>query len=156
MEVKGNWKRSTNVKVTAYDLEGNVKDVQEFHNLITTVGLGMIIDFLGGDISDGEIKYMGVGDDNTAPALADTTLGNETFRKAMTAQTQPTVTSLLSTVYVSPSEAVGTIEELGWFAGAAAGAGADSGIMVSRVLYSRTKTALESLQIERSDTITEG
>ena len=137
-----NWKWRTNVKVTVLDLDGNVKDIQEFHNLITTVGLGMIIDMLDGAVVDGEIKYMAVGSDNTAPALADTTLGTETFRKAMTTQTQPTVSSLLSVVYVAPAEAVGAIEELGWFAGAAAGAGADSGIMVSRVLYSRNKTAL--------------
>ena len=149
------WKWTTNVKVTVFDLDGNIKDIQEFHNLITTVGLGMVIDMLDGAVADGEIKYMAVGSDNTAPALADMTLGTEAFRKIMTTQTQPTASSLLSTVYVSPSEAVGVIEELGWFAGAAAGAGADSGIMVSRVLYSRNKTALESIQVERTDTIAE-
>ena len=55
--------------------------------------------------------------------------------------------------YITPAEAVGAIEELGWFAGAAAGAGAGTGIMISRVLYSRVKTNLESLQIERLDTL---
>ena len=155
MKTKAVWKRVTNIKVTAYDLEGNIKDVTEIHNLITTVGLGMLIDLMDGGIADGEIKYMGVGSDNTAPALADTTLGTETFRKAMTTQTQPTATSLLSTVYVSPSEAVGVIEEIGWFAGVGAGAGADTGIMIARVLYSRVKTTLESLQIERTDSIAE-
>ena len=153
--MKSNWKWTTNVKITARDLKGKILDVQEFKNIITTVGLGMVIDLLDGGIADGEIKYMAVGSDNTAPALADTTLGTETFRKIMTTQTQPTVTSLLSTVYVAPGEAVGAIEELGWFAGAAAGAGADSGIMVSHILYSRTKTALESIQVERTDTIAE-
>ena len=151
------WMWKTNIKITAYDLEGNVKDVQEFHNLITTVGLGMMIDFLWGAIADGEIKDMAVGDDNTAPTLADTTLGNETDRWVMTTQAEATTTSLLSMVYVAPDEAVGAIEEIGWFAGAGCdGVGPDTGIMVSRVLYSRVKTALESLQIERTDTIVEG
>ncbi|MCK5236281.1 MAG: hypothetical protein KAR06_04770 [Deltaproteobacteria bacterium] len=154
--MKSNWRLKTNVKVTVRDLEGRITDVQEFHNLITTVGLGMIIDFLWGDVADGEIKYMALGDDNTAPALGDTTLGNETFRKAMTTQAEGSVTSLVSTVYVAPAENTVQIEEIGWFAGAAAGAGADSGIMVSRILYSRLKTALESLQIERTDTVVEG
>jgi len=153
--LKGNWKLITNVKITAFDLDGNVKDVQEFHNLITTVGLGMLIDMLDGTVADGEIKYVAIGSNNTAPALTDTTLGTETFRKIMTTQTQPTATSLLSTCYIVPSEAVAANEELGWFAGAAAGAGANTGIMVSRVLYSRNKTALESLQVERTDTIVE-
>jgi len=154
--MNSNWKLITNVKVTVRDLNGNITDAQEFHNLITTVGLGMMIDFLDGGIANGEITYMAVGSDNTAPALGDTILGAETFRKIMTTQTQPTVTSLLSTVYISPGEAVGAIEELGWFAGAGAGAGADTGIMISRILYSRNKTALESIQVERTDTIAEG
>lgn len=154
--MNANWKLKTNVKITVRNLEGQIIDVQEFKNLITTVGKGMFIDFLWGDVSDGEIKYMALGDDNTAPALSDTTLGNETFRKVMTTQAEASVTSLLSVVYVSPSENAVQIEEIAWFAGAAAGAGADSGIMVSRILYSRLKTTLESLQIERLDTIVEG
>ncbi len=156
MKISGNRKWVTNVKVTTFDLDGNVKDVQEFHNLITTVGLGMLIDVLWGSVADGEIKDMAVGDDNTAPTLADTTLGNETDRWTMTTQAEITVTSLLSTVYIAPSEAVGVIEEIGWFAGAGAdGVGPDTGIMVSRVLYSRIKTAVESLQVERTDTLVE-
>ena len=150
-----NWGKRTNVRVTAFDLDGNIKDVQEFCNLLTTVGKAMVIDLLDGSIADGEIKYMAVGSDSTAPAITDTTLVAETFRKVMTTQTQPTTITLLSVVYIAPAEAVGAIEEIGWFAGAAAGAGADSGIMVSRVLYSRNKTALESLQVERTDSISE-
>lgn len=154
--MEANWKWITNVKVTAFDLEGNVKDIQEFHNLITTVGLGMVIDFLWGALGDGEIKDMAVGDDATAPALTDTTLGNETDRWTMTTQAEASTTSLLSVVYIPPADAVGQIEEIGWFAGAGAdGIGPDTGIMVSRVLYSRNKTALESLQIERLDTLVE-
>jgi len=154
--LKSNWKWTTNVKITALDLDGNVKDVTEFHNLITTVGLGMVIDFLWGALGDGEIKDMAVGDDSTAPALTDTTLGNETDRWTMTSQAEASTTSLLSIVYIPPADAVGAIEEIGWFAGAGCdGVGPDTGIMVSRVLYSRNKTALESLQIERTDTMVE-
>ena len=151
-----NYKWHTNVKVTIFDLDGNIIDVQEFHNLITTVGLGMIIDLLDGGIDDGEIKYMALGSNAAAPALANTQLGTETFRKAMTTQTQPTTTSLLSTVYVAPDENAVQIEEIGWFAGLGATAAADSGILVSRVLYSRLKTVLESILVERTDTIVEG
>ena len=154
--MQSNYKWHTNVKVTVFDLDGNIKDVQEFHNLITTVGLGMFIDMLNGSIADGEIHYMGVGSDNTAPALTDTTLGTETFRKVYTTQAEVTTISLKTTVYIDPSEAIGAIEEIGWFAGAGDLSGADSGIMVSRVLYSRNKTALESMQVERTDSIAEG
>lgn len=149
------WKWTTNIKVTAFDLEGKVKDVQEFHNEIHNVGFNMFRDFLDGNISDGEVKRLAIGTNDTAIDVTDTQLGTETFRKAMTTQVTGATGILVSTVYVSPSEAVVAIEELGWFAGTAAGAGVNSGIMVSRVLYSRNKTALESLQIERTDTITE-
>lgn len=149
------WEWKSNVRITVRDLDGNILDVQEFKNLITTVGLGMVVDLLDGDISDGEIKYTAVGSGTTAPALGDTTLDTETFRKATTSTTQPSVSSLRYVVYIAPDEAIGAIEEIGWFAGAAAGAGADSGIMISRVLYSRTKTNLESIQVERLDTFAE-
>lgn len=150
------WKPSFNARVTVRNLEGDIIDVKEFKNLITTVGLNMVRDGFYGDVVDFEIKYLAVGDDDTAPALADTTLGNEVFRKATTSHSKPADAQHKHTVYIAPAEAVGVIEELGWFAGAAAGAGADSGIMISRILYSRTKTALESIQVERTDTIAEG
>lgn len=150
-----NWKMNTNIKITVRGLNGAVLEVKEFHNLITTVGLNMHRDFLEGLISDGEIKYMAVGNDSTAPALAQTTLVNETFRKAITSFSEPADAQLKTTVYIAPTEAIGQIEEIGWFAGVDAGAGADSGIMVSRVLYSRNKTAIESIQVERTDTIAE-
>jgi len=151
-----NYKWHTNVKVTVFDLDGNIIDVQEFHNLITTVGLGMVVDFLDGGIADGEIKRMALGSNAAAPALTDTQLGTETFRKAMTTQTQPTTTSLLSTVYIAPDENAVQIEEIGWFAGVNADDTPNNGIMVSRVLYSRLKTTLESILVERTDTIVEG
>ncbi len=148
-------RRESNVVVTARDLQGQITDVTRLHNLLTTAGLNMERNGLYGDVSDLEVKYMGIGDDSTTPALADTTLGNETFRKARTSQSKPADGAVLYTQYVAPAEAVGAIEEMGWFAGAAAGAGADTGIMIARVLYTRTKTNLESLQIERTDTFAE-
>ncbi len=149
------WRIHSNVKVTARDLQGNIIDEREMKNLLTTVGLNMIRNGLYGDVGDFEVKYMAIGSDSTAPTLADTTLGTETFRKARTSQSKPANGAVKYVQYILPAEAVGAIEELGWFAGAAAGAGADSGIMIARVLYSRTKTNLESLQIERTDTFAE-
>jgi len=148
------WK--TNVKITVKDLQGTILEVKEILNLIPTVGLGMVIDFFQGTVVDGEIKYTAVGSDATAPALAQTTLVTETFRKAITSMAELSAVSLQTITYIAPAEAVGAIEEIGWFAGAGAGAGADTGIIVSRILYSRNKTALESIQVDRTDTIAEG
>ena len=149
------WEIKTNIKVTAFDLNGEIKDVTEFKNAVMNVGFNMVRDFFKGDVADGEIKYLAVGTSNAAIDVTDTTLTTEIFRKVMTTQTSGATGVLVSLVYIAPAEAVAAIEELGWFAGAAAGAAADSGIMLSRVLYTRNKTALESLQVQRTDTVTE-
>ena len=217
--MKTNWKWITNIKITAFDFDGNIKDVQEFKNLITTVGLNMSRDFLYGasklgtadatqanklhdadggftatdvgkllynstdgtctiisgfvdagelDLTDdimvdteaytiypaGDgIVYMAYGSGTTAPAVGQTTLVTETARLALTTKVKGGTGVVTSTVYLGPAVAVAppNIEELGWFSGSTAGAGAGTGIMISRVLYSRTKTSIESLQIERVD-----
>jgi len=151
------WTFESNVTVTVFNLEGKIIDRQTFKNLITTVGLNMMRDGLygPGGAQNLEIKYLAIGSDNTAPALADIALGNETFRKARTSQSKPAAGQQTYVQYIDPTEAIGAIEELGWFAGAAATAVFNTGILVSHVLYSRNKTALESLQIERTDTFTE-
>jgi len=155
VQIKSNWKWTTNVTITVRDLTGKVIDVKRYHNIVTTVGLAMIIDAFQGTVTDCEIKYIAVGDDNTTPVIGDTTLVSETFRKATTSFSEASSTSLETVCYIAPDEAVGQIEEIGWFAGTDAGAGADSGIMISRVLYSHDKSALESIQVERTDTIAE-
>ena len=156
MKSKSTFILRTNIKVTAFNLEGKVLDVQEFHNLIMSVGKNMFRDALKGAVTDLQIKRLGIGGTNTAPAVEQTKLVSEFFRKAITSQTNGATGILISTTYIAPYEANDPqIEELGWFAGAAATDTTDSGIMISRVLYSRDKTELESLQIERTDTISE-
>ncbi len=146
----------SNVRITVRSVTGQVLDVREYHNLIVNVGLNMLRDVLAGDVSDGEIKYIALGSDNTPPAVTDTLLGTETFRKAVTSSSKPAVGQWKSVYYIAPAEAGGVIEEMGWFAGAAAGGGADTGILVARVLYSRVKTKLESINVERLDRFEEG
>lgn len=156
LKARANRRWTFNVKITAFDLDGNIKDVIEYKNLIPTVGLGLQIDAWQGLVADIEIKDMALGNDNTPPVLADTTLGNEIYRMALTSQAEVTPTSLRSIAIVPAADAVGLIEEVAWFAGAGAdGVGPDTGVMISRVLYNRTKTNLESLQIERTDTMAE-
>lgn len=156
MESNIKWKR--NVKVTVFDLDGNIVDVQEIKNLLTTVGLNMVRDALHdvGDVADCEIKYVEVGTGATAPALTDVALDTYSFRKIMTSTSKPADGQTKCICYIAPAEAVVAIEEIGWWAGTDCAAGEATGILISRVLYSRNKTALESIQIERTDTIAEG
>ncbi|MBA7639679.1 hypothetical protein ES703_47339 [subsurface metagenome] len=216
------WEWTSNVKITAFDLDGNVKDIQEFKNLITTEAKNMVRDFLhgktgikdapgaskvhdadGGFIADdvgkvlynitvpactiisnyvdateldltddilgnGEsyeilpsargIYYIELGNDDGSVLALDvgnTALGGYRFRKIRTARSKPADGQLLTTWYIAPDEMHGQIEEIGWWAGSLAAAGEHTGILVSRVFYDRLKTEEESLQIERTDQITE-
>lgn len=87
------------------------------------------------------------------PAAADTALHNETFRKSVSAQSAPGTGQGLTTLYISPQDANSVIAELAWFAGAAAGPTAGSGVMIARTLYNHQHTNLESIQVARVDTI---
>ncbi len=148
-------KIKSNVRVTIRDLDGNITRQIEKHNLITSVGKNMIRDLLRGTIGDGEIKYVALGTDSTPPVVADTTLGTEIFRKVIFNSFIGGPGELITIWVIAPAEAIGAIEEVGFFAGAGAGAGVDTGIMIARVLWSHNKTALESVQIDRYDTISE-
>jgi hypothetical protein len=150
-------KIATNVRVEVFDLEGKTIRCDEFKNLYTTLGINLLRDALAGTLTapnDGAIRYLAVGEANTAPNAADTRLSNETFRKAITASHRSDG-QLETITYLAPSEAVGQIEELGWFCGPSAVAARDSGTILARVLYSRLKTNLESIKVTRTDTIAE-
>ena len=140
------------MRVTVFRADGSAH-TEEFDNLITGVGLNLLRDVLSGVATDGQIKYMAWGNNATAPASGNTTLGNELGRKAITSRDPGSAGVLTTITYLAPYDAVGGIEELGWFAGPAATSAAGSGIMVARVLYSKTKTDLESIQVDRVDTI---
>jgi hypothetical protein len=134
--------------------DGVEVDRQEIENQIKTIGLNLIRDALNG--ADAEIKYLAWGSDSTANAIGQTTLVAEFGRKAITSQAAGGTGVLTTNCYIAPYEGVGTtIEEIGWFAGSAATAVADSGVMVARILYSRAKTQLESILSVRTDTFTD-
>ena len=125
-------------------------------NLITDDGLNMFRDALKGTVTDCKIKYVGLGNDPTAPANNQTTLVAEQFRKVVTSQNPDPVTAgkLYTEVYIADVEANGfKCEEIGWFAGANASTTKDTGIMIARVLYSRQKSSTESWTIRRTDTM---
>ena len=140
------------VKVKALDADGNVLQEDTINNLITTAGKNLLAKALR-ESTDCEIKYIAIGSSNTAPSTSDSQLGSETFRKAVTSQVAGSSGVTITNLYVAPEEAVGTIEEIGFFSGSTASATINSGTLYARVLYSRTKTAVESIQIERTDTI---
>ena len=89
------------------------------------------------------IEYCAVGTGSTAPAITDTVLDTELFRKvfAITNQSGKTVTFR---TFFTTSEANGTLAEIGHFMDDATAA-ADSGTMFNHAAISETKTSSTTL-----------
>jgi hypothetical protein len=126
------------------------------NNLITDAGLDMVRNAFNGELTSTEIRYLAVGTSATTVSTTQTQLGTEIFRTAFIASTKPATGQLEKTAVILETEAVANIREIGIFAGSTATTASNSGIMVSRVLYSRNKTNLETIQIVRRDTIQRG
>ena len=152
LEVAESWGWRGFVQFVVCDAEtGQVKRTRTVENMIVNGALNAVAAHLRGDQStDLQIGYVAVGDNSTAPAAGDTQLGNETSRKQVTKQTNDGTGRTRTEVFLSAAEAVGDIEEVGWFANGAT-AVADSGLLVARVLYGDAKTASETLTIVRTD-----
>ena len=133
--------------------DGQLVNRTEMTNLITDTGLNLLRDALRGDVGDAQIKYLAWGDSATAPSSSDTALGNEEGRRQITSRRTGVTGVLTTTAIISSIEANDQIEELGFFAGTDATDVAGSGVLVARVLYSHLKTDLESIQVDRTDTL---
>lgn len=117
-------------------------------NMIVNGGLENLAALLAG--TGDTIGYLALGNDSSSVAATDTTLGNEILRTAVTAVSAAGY-SCTSVFTVLAAEAVGAITEIGIYAGGTSVV--NSGTLVSRALWSYTKTADEELYITRTDTI---
>lgn len=127
--------------------------IKQFYveNITTTVGRSVIAQRLGGDTTyTGVVNYGAIGDDNSAAVVGNTTLGNETYRKALSSGTDAANIAYLENFYTA-AEVSGTFEEFGFFIDG--GAGANSGQMFNRFTQNVVKSALESLNVQSTITI---
>jgi hypothetical protein len=123
------------------------------HNLITDIGLDLIRDVLKGTAPFASINFVALGNGTNAPAISNTLLQNELFRKQVSAKVSGTVGELITELYIADDEANSfSCKEIGWFGGIEAAADANTGIMIARVLFNRQKTIYESWLIRRIDT----
>lgn len=123
---------------------------------ITNAGLNMLRDALNGVATNTAVTYVAIGTGSTAPAVTDTQLVAEVFRKRLTAFSNGSAAGeTLLTMYLSPADSGGTvIGEIGWFAGPLASATANTGVLIARGLYSHTHVAnAESIQFQLDTTI---
>ena len=114
---------------------GKEKKVGTVDNLITDWAHNTIAKCLLGynPVSAGiEVKYVAIGDDNTAPSGSDETLVNEVFRNPYVQRSNSDSGETTIEFYISDTDYAGTIEEIGIFCGPSATSTADTGNLLSR------------------------
>jgi len=122
---------------------------------ITQDGLDLLRDAMKG-ANNAKITYVALGSSSTAPQVTDHTLGNETFRKAVTSYTNgASHGEILINMYLAPGDAVGNnIQEIGFFGGSTATSAANTGVLIAHGLYTHNpKTNLESIQFQLDFTV---
>jgi len=142
------------VIMTMRDVNTGEVEVVEYKNLIPTVGREAIARRLineGLKSNESIITYGAVGTDTTAPALSDTTLGNEIFRKQI-ASTERVNNTIYIRTFLTTIEGNGDLREFGLFGEDATGT-TDSGTLFEKVSINRTKTSSKTLLIESILTI---
>lgn len=132
---------------------GIIKRTEIIHNRIMNAALDELIKALYSPNPDMQLAYLAIGDDSTAVADTQTTLVNEVFRTPLVTLARTGVGEVTSLAIILDSDYDGAIEEIGLFAGTTATATVNTGLMISRILWSYTKTATEELQLTRVDKI---
>ena len=122
-------------------------------NRITDLGLNTWADALVGTASDIEIKFLALGTDDSVLDDTDTQLGVEVFRTQDTALSRTATGITQSEFFLLDSEALNTIKEIGIFCGSTATSSADTGLMLSRILWDSDRTSgATSVRFIRVDT----
>lgn len=81
--INENIKVTGDVSIKVFDEQGNVKDERTIKNLVVTTGKGFIASRMV-DASASTMSHMAVGSSSTAAANADSALGGELGRAALT------------------------------------------------------------------------
>jgi hypothetical protein len=110
-----------------------IKSVDFVENMIVTAGKNSMASALKGttDNNQGIITYCAVGTSAVAPALGDTSLTAEIFRKLVSVRSVSGKVATFQTFFTT-SEAIGTLREAGLF-GDAATDSANTGTLFSNV-----------------------
>lgn len=101
-----------NLTVQIHDAAGRLLRTTKQHNLVVTAGRNLVRDLLHG-ASAAEITHLALGTGTGTVAAADTTLGTEVFRGALTSRTA-SAAKLTCVYYLGTGSANGnTIAEAG-------------------------------------------
>lgn len=139
-------KASGSLRVVLTGPDGVIKDDRNFHNLVVTTGRDFVASRLVGTAST-IMSHMAVGSNTTAPALADTALGAELGRVALSSSTA-TTNVVTYTATFPTGTGTGALTEAGIF-NAASG-----GTMLCRTVFAVVnKAANDTLSITWTVTI---
>lgn len=129
------------------DKYGNFIGREDLRNLITTAAKESWAAAHIGETANnqGIATYHAVGTGITAPALGDTTLQTEIFRKLISVRSKSNNQSIFQTFFTT-SEANGTLRELGLFGDAASGV-VNTGTLFARAAINRTKSSNDTLTV---------
>jgi hypothetical protein len=121
-------------------------------NILPTVGRTMVANNLTNASPTNVMKvtHCALGSSGTAVANADVQLGTETYRNAIASITNASNIAY-ATGFFTATETTGTYAEAGIFSNGTGSA--NSGILLSHVLVSITKTSTETLTLDWSLTI---
>lgn len=120
-------------------------------NITTTAGRTVIAQRLSGTTTyTGVVNYGTVGTGTTAPAVGQTQLVAETYRKALSSGTNAANIAYLENFYTA-TEVSGTLEEFGFVIDGTGSA--NTGQMFNRFTQTVVKSVTESLNVQSSITI---
>lgn len=132
---------------------GDIKEIYRVQNLITNLFKEAIADTIHGndDTLRGVATYHALGTGLTAPAISDTKLQTEIFRKQISVRSVAANVASFQTFFTT-SEGNGNIKEIGLFGDTATGT-TDSGILFARVAVNRVKSSSDTLTLLHTITI---
>lgn len=154
MNIKDNIKVKGELTIILHNVKTGKTIIDKYTNMVVTYGKNAIAQRLAGQ-DVGEITYCAVGTGTTAPALGDTAMETELFRKLVSVRSYSGNVATFQTYYTT-SEAIGALKEAGLFGngvGRTAGEGSGTGQLFCRVAINRTKTANDTLTLSWNVTI---
>ena len=135
------------VTLVLRDVDGNIKEKQEFHNLVVTTGCEII----ASQLSDGLIakpNYMAIGSGTVEPTKADRALGSELHRNGFSVGASRNGAQVTYKAVFGAGQGTGAVTEVGMFNAASAGT------MLNRATFAVVnKAPTDSLEITWTVTI---
>jgi hypothetical protein len=131
-------------------ITGRIKSDEIFKNMFVTAGkVALARSFY--DNAYGNITYAALGTSAVAPALTDTQLAVEIFRKSISVRSSAS-NVFTAQVFFTTSEANGTLREAGLFGDLASGT-VNSGTLFAHAAINRVKSALDTLTLSWTVTV---